>query len=213
LAIAAYEDSSEVNPFSSKFDYYLQGQVELTGEEAWGLELFEGSKAMCAECHPSEVVGGKSPLFTDFTFDNLGVPKNPDNPFYKMDEVFLDDGPPINPLGAEWIDLGLGGFLSTLSGWASLAVDNNGKHKVPTLRNVDKRPGKKSPKAYMHNGVFKSLEEVVSFYNTRDVADWPPPEIPENVNIEELGDLQLTAAEEAAIVAFLKTLSDGYTPN
>jgi cytochrome c peroxidase len=152
-------------------------------------------------------------LFTDFTFDNLGVPKNPKNPFYKMDKVFLDDGSPINPLGADWIDLGLGGFLSTRLEWADVAEENNGKHKVPTLRNVDKRPGKKSPKAYMHNGVFKSLEEVVSFYNTRDTEAWPDPEVPDNVNTGELGDLGLTADEEAAIVAFLKTLSDGYIPN
>ena len=52
----------------------------------------------------------------------------------------------------------------------------------------------------------------MSFYNTRDVASaqWPPPEVPETVNTDELGDLGLTAAEEAAIVAFLQTLSDGY---
>ena len=62
----------------------------------------------------------------------------------------------------------------------------------------------------MHNGVFKSLEEVVHFYNTRDAADWPEPEVPVNVNTDELGNLGLTAEEEAAIVAFMKTLSDGY---
>ena len=62
----------------------------------------------------------------------------------------------------------------------------------------------------MHNGVFKSLEEVVHFYNTRDVEDWPPPEVEENVNNDELGNLGLTAKEEAAIVTFLETLSDGY---
>ena len=166
--------------------------------------LFEG-KAMCSECHPA-------PLFTDFTYDNLGVPKNPDNPFYDMDTVYLDDGTPINPLGAAWIDPGLGGFLSTRSEWSHLAAKNMGKHKVPTLRNVAKGPGKNFPKAFMHNGVFKSLEEVVHFYNTRDVEVWPLPEVPENVNTDELGNLGLTDEEEAAIVAFMKTLSDGYTP-
>ena len=81
-------------------------------------------------------------------------------------------------------------------------------------------------KAYGHNGYFKTLEGIVHFYNTRDVkpecpgpyteaeaiaADcWPPPEVPETVNTGELGNLRLTAEEEAAIVAFLKTLSDGY---
>ena len=93
-----------------------------------------------------------------------------------------------------------------------MATDNTGKHKVPTLRNVAKAPSDKFIKAYMHNGVFKSLEEVVHFYNTRDVEDRPDPEVGINVNDTELGNLGLTAAEEAAIVAFMKTLSDGYDP-
>jgi cytochrome c peroxidase len=210
LAIAAYENSSEVNQFSSKYDYYLLGEVELTDQEAWGLELFEG-KGFCSACHPSEVgPGGEPPLFTDFTFDNLGVPKNPDNPFYSMDTVYLSDGTPINPVGAAWIDPGLGGFLMTRPEWEDLAAENWGKHKVPTLRNIDKRNGNNFPKAFMHNGVFKSLKEVVRFYNTRDVEMWPLPEVGMNINTDELGDLGLTDAEEDAIVAFMKTLSDGY---
>jgi cytochrome c peroxidase len=140
LSIAEYEDSSEVNQFSSKFDL---GMAEFTDQEAWGMELFNG-KAQCALCHPA-------PLFTDFTYDNLGVPKNPENPFYRMDEVFLDDGSPINPEGSSWIDPGLGGFLRSLADpfnqtWRglpfvtnvkdltndqlmALAADNDGKHK------------------------------------------------------------------------------------
>lgn len=94
--------------------------------------------------------------------------------------------------------------------WIDLAAENLGKHKVPTLRNVAKAPGEAFPKAYTHNGVFKSLKEVVHFYNTRDVEDWPEPEVSENVNTDELGDLHLTDEEEDALVAFLKTLSDGY---
>lgn len=211
LAIAAYEDSSEVNQFSSKYDLYLLGEAELTEQEALGLEVFEG-KAFCSACHPSEQgPGGEPPLFTDFTFDNLGVPKNPDNPFYSMDTVYLDDGTPINPAGAAWIDPGLGGFLLTHpnADYQALAGDNWGKHKVPALRNVDKRAGNDFPKAFMHNGVFKSLKEVVHFYNTRDVETWPPPEVADNVNTDELGNLGLTDEEEDAIVAFMKTLSDG----
>ena len=215
LAIAAYEASSEVNQFSSKYDYYLNGEAVLTEQEAWGLELFNREdKGNCAACHPSEKDGDAPPLFTDFTFDNLGVPKNMDNPFYSMDEVLLDDGTPINPLGDTWIDEGLGGFLESHpdASWRAMADDNMGKHKVPTLRNVDKRPGSKFPKAFMHNGVFKSLKEVVHFYNTRDVETWPLPEVAANVNTDELGNLGLTDAEEDAIVAFMKTLSDGYVP-
>ena len=211
LAIAEYEASSEVNQFSSKYDYFLRGEADLTEQEALGLELFEGD-AMCSLCHLSNPVDQDPPLFTDFTFDNLGVPKNLDNPFYKMDEVYLDDGSPINPEGADWIDPGLGGFLATRPEWVDMAAENLGKHKVPTLRNVAKAPGKKFIKAYMHNGVFKSLEEVVHFYNTRDVEDWPDPEVAENVNTDELGDLGLTSEEEEALVAFMETLSDGYDP-
>ena len=97
LTITVYEASSEVNPFSSKLDYYLQGMVDLAEQEARGLELFEG-EAMCSKCH---ITSDEPPLFTDFSFDNPGVPKNPGNPFYDMDTVFLDDGSPINPLGSD----------------------------------------------------------------------------------------------------------------
>lgn len=229
LAIAAYENSSEVNQFSSKYDAYLDNNATLTEEELFGLELFEG-KAMCSACHPSEPgPNGEPPLFTDFTFDNLGIPRNPDNPFYDMDTVYLDDGTPINPEGRDWVDPGLGGFLATRAEWNDTdnVTENMGKHKVPTLRNVGQRPGKALPKAYSHNGYFKSLDSIVHFYNTRDVLDtcpdnftteknalkmncWPNPEVPENVNTDELGDLGLNDTEEKAIVAFMNTLSDGY---
>ncbi|MHC4947491.1 MAG: cytochrome-c peroxidase [Planctomycetota bacterium] len=204
-AIAAYERSPEVNPFDSKYDWYLAGMVDLTEQEMWGLELFNG-EAQCFLCHPSEPgPGGEPPLFTDFSYDNLGLPKNPANPFYTMP-------PGFNPDGAAWIDPGLGGFLANVPAYAHLAAENWGKHKVPTLRNVDKRPYPEFVKAFGHNGVFKTLEDITHFYNTRDVEAWPPPEVPMNVNTDELGDLGLTADEEAAVVAFLRTLSDGFVP-
>ena len=212
LAIAAYEASPDVSAFTSKFDAYLAGQVDLTKQEKQGLNLFRG-KAKCALCH---VDTGKAPLFTDFTYDNLGVPRNPENPFYNQ--------PVFNPLGAAWIDLGLGGFLQTRPDYATYARKNLGKFKIPTLRNVDKRPYDGLVKAYSHNGFFKSLESIVHFYNTRDVLPacpegsiedyalmnncWPIPEIALNMNTKDLGNLRLTSDEEAAIVAFLKTLSD-----
>jgi cytochrome c peroxidase len=234
LAIAAYEGSSEVNQFSSKFDIFWRNATDagmnvadinmtnwksyrnfgLTRTEVQGLALFnDENKGKCALCHvltSPNIDMGIPPLFTDFTFDNLGVPKNPDNPFYRMDTVYLDDGSPINPEGASWIDLGLGGFLATRSEWQALAAENYGKHKVPTLRNVDKRPNEHYAKAYTHNGFFTSLKEVVNFYNTRDVASWPLPEVPETINTDELGNLGLTDEEEDAIVEFMQTLSDGY---
>jgi cytochrome c peroxidase len=222
LSISAYEGSSEVNQFSSKYDAFLAGDVELSEQEAWGLALFVG-KANCAACHPTS----EESALTDFTFDNLGVPRNPENPFYGMDQEFLGDGTPINPEGMDWVDPGLGGFLQTRPEWADMADDNMGKHKVPTLRNVGKSFGDEAPKAYAHNGYFKSLKGIVHFYNTRDVKDacpdpfttekdalrmncWPEPEVAENVNSDELGDLELTDEEEDAIVAFMLTLSDGY---
>jgi cytochrome c peroxidase len=223
LSIAAYEASSEVNAFTSKYDYYLSGSVDLSKEEKKGLNLFK-SKGKCSKCHVLELgPNGESPLFTDFTYDNLGLPKNPENPFYEQAA--------FNPSGYRWIDLGLGGFLNTRPDYQGFAAENYGKHKVPTLRNVDKWDTSLGTKvkAFGHNGYFKSLKGIVHFYNTRDVktvclesftseADalaagcWPLPEIPVNVNTSELGNLNLSGAEEDAVVSFLKTLSDGYMP-
>ena len=100
-----------------------------------------------------------------------------------------------------------------------------GKYKTPTLRNVDKRPRADFVKAYMHNGYLKSLKEIVHFYNTRDtlprckpgdrgekVTCWPAPENPATINRKQLGDLKLTGRQEDMLVAFLKTLTDGYSP-
>jgi cytochrome c peroxidase len=206
-SIAAYERSAEVNPFSSKYDYYLKGEVSLTAQELRGLALFEG-KAMCSACHISQPgKNGEPPLFTDFTYDNLGIPKNPENPFYKAPTS-------INKDKDAWVDPGLAGFLASAGFPEEVWMSELGKHKVPTLRNVDKRPYEGFVKAYGHNGFFKSLEEITHFYNTRDVESesWPAPEVPVNVNEDELGNLELTPEEEADIVAFMKTLSDGYVP-
>jgi cytochrome c peroxidase len=219
FSVAAYEGSTEVNQFTSKYDAYLAGQADLTKEEKQGLNLFKG-KGKCANCHVLDLgPNGEPPLLTDFTYDNLGVPRNPDNPFYSE--------PAFNPMGFAWIDLGLGGFLASRMDYQQYAAANNGKMKVPTLRNVDKWDpilGDKV-KAYSHNGYFKSLWQIVHFYNTRDaklpcvdaftpIEDalaqgcWPVPEVPVNVNTKELGNLHLTRTQEDDIVAFLKTLSD-----
>ena len=192
-AIAAYEKSSEVNPFSSKYDHWLRGEAELSEPELRGLKHFEAEdKGNCAACHPSRPADdGSPPLFTDYTYDNLGVPKNPENPFYLLPAD-------LNPDGFAFVDLGLGKTID------DPAYD--GKFRVPTLRNV----AVTAP--YMHNGIFKTLFQVVAFYNTRDVAGWPAPEVEENVNKEELGDLGLTNQELEDLVAFLRTLTDGWNP-
>jgi cytochrome c peroxidase len=192
-AIAAYEKSSELNQFSSKYDLYLAGKVTLSGQERRGLELFEDEdKGNCAACHPSQPgADGTPPLLTDFTYDNLGIPQNPENPFYYLPKN-------LNPNGVYFVDLGLGGVLNKPS--------EDGKFKVPSLRNIA------NTAPYLHNGIFKNLRQVVVFYKTRDVGPWPPPEVRTNVNHDELGDLDLSEQEIDDIVAFLHTLTDGYNP-
>ncbi len=203
-SIAAYERSNEVNPFTSKYDFYLAGQVILTPQEALGLQLFN-SRAKCVICHPSAPgPGGQPPTFTDFKYHNLGVPKNSENPFYKMPPLF-------NPDGENFVDTGLGGFLKRAGFPPEVYEREMGKQKVPTLRNVDLRPSEAFAKAYTHNGFFKSLEDIVHFYNTRDVFFWPPPEVTDNLSAT-IGNLGLAPDEEEALVAFLKTLSDGFVP-
>lgn len=235
LSIAAFEASPESNAFTSKIDAHRAGLYEFTAQEKRGRDLFRG-KGLCSACHVgARGPGAAPPLFTDFTYDNLGVPRNPVNPFSLS-----------NP---DWQDPGLAGFLENVSGYVGYAAGGLGKQKVPTLRNVglgscealeydgkgkghaEKGKGNKCVvKAYTHNGYFKSLKQVVHFYNTRDtkakcedmgIVDatvdvalenncWPKPEVAENVNIDELGDLGLTEEEEIDLVAFMMAMSDGY---
>lgn len=117
-----------------------------------------------------------------------------------------------NPDGENWVDYGLGDFLQGAGYPPEVYEPERGKQKVPTLRKVDRRPYPEFVKAFAYNGFFNSLEEIFHFYNTKDVELelWPDPEVAENVNSDELADLGLTAEEVAAIVAFMKTLSDGY---
>jgi cytochrome c peroxidase len=232
LSIAAFERTELFAPFSSKYDHYLQVCMDMGGtpddcatgswkdakkaakvagyeQEEWkGFVLFMGENdndgqmtpgegAMCSACHvadwteapagPSVVIpawspdGRVPPLFTDFTFDNLGVPKS--------DHPLLQSNP---------VDLGLGPIIGDTA--------ENGKFKVMTLRNI----GLTEP--YTHNGFFLTLKDITHFYNTRDVfaEGWDPAEVPETVNADELGNLGLSDADEDALVAFMRTLNDGY---
>lgn len=168
-AIGEFEKSSLFAQFSSKFDAVMARAEHFTPSEASGWALFNG-KAQCNLCHPA-------PLFTDFTYDNLGIPKS------------------IHPLlAANPVDPGLGAFYPT----------ENGKFKVSTLRNIDITP------PYGHNGYFATLEDIVHFYNTAGDGSWPAPEVAENVNRDELGNLGLTPEEEIDLVAFLRTLTDRF---
>ncbi|MGA9525746.1 MAG: cytochrome c peroxidase [Myxococcaceae bacterium] len=192
-AIAEFERTPRFAPFTSRYDAHLAGRARLSPQEARGLALFnDPAKGNCAACHPSAMsADGTPPLFTDFTYDNIGIPRNRRNPFY-------DQEPRFNPDGRAFVDLGLGGALGD--------PNEYGKFKVGTLRNIA------ITGPYMHNGYFKSLKDVVHFYNTRDVEPWPSPEVTVNVNHDELGNLGLTNDEEDAIVAFLQTLTDGWRP-
>jgi cytochrome c peroxidase len=185
------------------------------------------NRANCSSCHSIEPGAGGYPLFTDFGYDNIGVPKNPDNPFYAMPAAW-------NPDGEAWIDNGLGGYLQSAGYPAEVYEPELGKMKVPTLRNVDLRPAGDLVKAYGHNGYFKSLEDIVFFYHWRGMMDagcmgggggmgggmdggmgggctgmagmFPPPEVDQNR--ATLG--MFPRPQVNNIVAFLKTLSDGY---
>lgn len=209
-ALAAFQRTPVFSPFTSKYDAYLDGRAQLTAQELRGLRLFEREdKGNCAACHPiARGDEGRGGLGTDFSYDNLGVPKNPANPFYRLP-------PEHNPAGLRHVDHGLGAVVGEASEY--------GKFKVPTVRNV----ALTAP--YMHNGYFESLRALVDFYNTRDVKPrceaefvpeaealargcWPRPEMVANVNTEELGNLGLTSREVDDIVAFMRTLSDGWHP-
>lgn len=203
-AIGEFEKSRVFNRFTSKFDYYLAGKTQLSRLEQQGLQLFEDEKSKCSACHTSKPGAAPDgtmlpPLFTDFTYDNLGVPRN------------------VNIPGSPSPDPGLAG--NPLIAGQPFASNELGKHKVMGLRNIA------ITAPYGHNGVFQTLEQIVHFYNTRDTKPevctdnndpgfaktcWPAPEIRANVNTEELGDLKLGAHDEAALVAFMKTLTDGY---
>jgi cytochrome c peroxidase len=243
LSISMYEASPEVSPFSSKFDYALAHPDErvLSPDELAGWNLFRG-RAKCNTCHldgtenapatSRPVTAGNAasvaPLFTDFTSNNIGVPRNPAIPYYS--ESLPDQyGYVANPSGERYMDRGVGDFLRGPDNidrtWRSYAKSFDGKFQTSTVRNVDKRPRPGFVKAYMHNGYLKSLKEVVHFYNTRDalgrcrapddpgrkVSCWPAPEVAENLNTT-VGHLGLSGQEEDQIVAFLTALTDGYKP-
>ncbi len=201
-AIAQFERGPAFNRFTSKYDYYLAGRTTLSADEQAGFVLFTG-RANCANCHLSFVgqdANGNPapPLFTDFTYANVGLPRNWNIP------------------GAPAPDPGLGGRPDIAAAWPD--GSQLGLHKVMSLRNVAITP------PYGHNGVFTSLPQVVHFYNTRDVlgkvgantnsgfgiTGWAPAETTANMNRVLMGNLRLTAAQEAQIVAFLGTLTDNY---
>jgi cytochrome c peroxidase len=229
-SIANYEMSAEVSPFTSKYDAVQAGTAKFAPSEQLGYDLFRG-KAQCNFCH-RDGGPGEDPLFTDFTASNIGTPANPRLPYY-AEQRADGHGYVANPAGPAYVDPGVAGFLadrdllshpsSVDARWRKLEPWAEGRFRVPTLRNVDKRPDPAFVKAYGHNGYFRGLKEIVHFYNTRDVLPrckagdpgegatcWPAPESTANMNTSHVGRLGLSDADEDALVSFMRTLSDGY---
>jgi cytochrome c peroxidase len=214
LALQAYQqEDAAFHPFSSKYDAFLQGTARLSDAELRGLAWFNSpAKGNCAACHPStRGADGSLPLFTDFSYDNLGVPRNT--------ALAQNDDP-------AYFDLGL---CARAGGDMAARTDLCGAFKVPSLRNVAQR------QALFHNGRFASLKEALTFYVQRDTnpEKWYPlkadgsvdkfNDLPAayraNVNTSEApynrplgGTPALSDAEIDDVIAFLATLTDGYQP-
>jgi cytochrome c peroxidase len=170
-ALAAFErENPDFHPFSSKFDYWRNGQASLTAQELRGFALFNNStKGNCAACHPTTSADGVTPaMFTDFSFDNLGLPRNTDIP------ANADSGAPsYTPVNSDdgvhsYYDLGVCGPFRDNNGRNTSGIC--GQFKVPTLRNI----AVTAP--YFHNGRFASLKDAIGFYVRRDTnpEQWYP---------------------------------------
>jgi cytochrome c peroxidase len=182
LALAAYEtEDPSFHQFSSKYDSWLAGQVQLTAQEQAGLDLFnDPTKGNCVACHPSYPQGYNShALFTDYTYDNIGIPRNWVIPANTPGSVSPIDGAvlttvltPVDvPADAEYAyyDMGLCGPMqpSPTDTDARVVLSETtgmcGMFKVPTLRNIA------ITAPYFHNGAFSDLHRVVEWYVTRDI--------------------------------------------
>jgi len=212
-ALEVYEQDYRVfYPYSSKYDAFLAGRAKLSPSEARGLALFEApEKGNCASCHISQRANnGAPPEFTDYGLIAIGVPRNRAIPANADPNHF---------------DLGLCGPDRT--DFRDRA-EYCGLFKTPSLRNVTRR------QVFMHNGVFHTLKQVMDFYVERDTdpSKWYPrnpdgtvdkyDDLPaayhDNVNVDPPFDRKpgdkpaLDAAEIDDVIAFLGTLTDGYTP-
>jgi cytochrome c peroxidase len=206
-ALEFYQETPQTfSPFSSKYDAVLQGQATLTTQEARGLEVFNNpDTGNCNHCHKSAVTpDGQPPLFTDFGFVALAVPRNQAIPA-NNDPTYFD----LGLCGPKRHDL-------------ANHTDYCGAFKAPTLRNVALK------QSFYHNGVFHSLRDAVAFYATRDTdpEKWYPTtpdgkvqkyndlpsEYTENINLEmPFGPKRvLSDADVEDLVAFIETLTDGY---
>jgi len=196
-AIAAFERSAEMNPFTSKFDCYLQNSTlyPLTVREQAGLGIFDDPNGgKCSNCHtitPDPVSG--EVLLTNFQHFNIGVPSNPNNPANIADPTFVDRG--------------LGGRLEAEGMLAATAALEDGKFKTPTLRNIELTA------PYMHNGVHATLDDVIRHYDLFGDDNITPEVASDNI-ATELGagtftGLGLQPQDYDDLVSFMRTLTDG----
>lgn len=194
-ALAAYQSTPEFAPFDSRFDRWRKGEETFTAQEEFGYTVFITWN--CRLCHQLQKAGVvERETFTNFEYHNIGIPVNP--------KVRAISGQPEG-----YIDLGL---------QQRAGIDDpaqNGKFKVPTLRNI----AVTGP--YMRNGIFENLRTAVAFYNkypsrrpARQInpetgLDWGPPEVDENLSLPELrSGLEISEERIDALVAFLETLTD-----
>jgi cytochrome c peroxidase len=188
-AIAAYERTATFAPFASKYDRVVAGTATFTAAEARGKAIFEDPKrGNCASCHPA-------PLFTDFSYANLGIPKY-------MNSRYLLEPAPFNPDGAAFVDHG----LMAVTGDAA----QDGMFRTPSLRNV----GRTGP--YGHNGYFENVRYLLDFLDTRDVGSakngpWAAPEVPGTID-RRVGNLGLSDQDVEDLAQFLDTLTDDPPP-
>ena len=188
-ALAAYERSAALRTYDSKYDRFLAGKATLSAAEEAGRALFfDPARSNCASCHAAKAAGSKEEPFSTYVFYNVGTPGNP--------ELIRLAG-----RSADYVDHGLKDNPRTPGG-AELA----GQFRTPSLRNV----AVTAP--YMHNGVFADLATVVEFfdhYNQPESAKtWRAAEIPATVDIDALKAPPLSSEERAALIAFLRTLTD-----
>lgn len=162
-ALAAYEtEDTDFHPFSSKFDYWQKGQATFSAQELNGMALFNNpAKGNCAACHPGRSGDGIAPpMFTDFSFDNLGLPRNAripaNHPSIAPAYTTLDSTDGVQT----YYDLGICGPLRSSPGQNLSGIC--GQFKVPTLRNI----AVTAP--YFHNGQFATLQDAIGFYVRRD---------------------------------------------
>jgi len=192
-AIAVFETSSEMNPFTSKFDAVMDGNASFTASELGGFDLFKGTTAKCGNCHTVNSPNATGSLFTDFNYYNIAIPVNTDNPAYVDDNMFRDGGlgdSPVITLPAE-------------------RVAEQGKFRTPTLRNIELTA------PYMHNGVYATLNEIIRHYDITATDSFMfVPEVENDIanqlNYHTDMGLGLSVQEYADLEAFMLTLTDGY---